>query len=212
MDKILNAEYRSWRDNICKLLQARQIDSAIEVLESISTEPSKHNENGLVAISPSHSDLLIMAKQVLSDSFSELSNSDEYKESLRCFIAFLAWINAYPSRHIQEFTEITCEQFSCFDIDEYITHNYSFDEYDIDPKLELFIRTKMSRARSTLWLTKVYNESTMALTKGIKIFTTGDGCTLCEKSKKNYKWKDVLDMPAIPMHWGCRCMYLLWHT
>ena len=35
-----------------------------------------------------------------------------------------------------------------------------------------------------------------------------DGCSICGSVKDVYLWKEVKDIPKLPLHYGCRCLYV----
>ncbi len=44
---------------------------------------------------------------------------------------------------------------------------------------------------------------------GIRILRGGD-CQLCSEGPDCFRWDQLADLPKLPQHWGCRCLYGSW--
>ncbi len=82
---------------------------------------------------------------------------------------------------------------------------------NLDDPLEvarMYARMRMSEAYTSLDLEKL---SVSRLGKGIRILpANGDHCVSCTKGKHQYSWSELQDLPRLPRHWGCQCIYAAW--
>ncbi|MFN0012098.1 MAG: SAP domain-containing protein [Phycisphaerales bacterium] len=72
----------------------------------------------------------------------------------------------------------------------------------------IYVHTKMftgsNAARLEAYMSNKWSD-------GIEVLTA-EACPVCDGPRTVYLWGELADLPKLPRHWGCRCMYVLAHT
>jgi hypothetical protein len=108
-------------------------------------------------------------------------------------------------------------QFACPDLSTWLsgrpkTHMAAGVDPD-DPKdlAYLYAHTKMSEASSHRERLDWGKLKASNVGKGIQIVVAEPNCcSECRKGKKKFRWTELSDVPVLPRHWGCRCLYVVW--
>lgn len=110
--------------------------------------------------------------------------------------------------------EVTEGRFPCPDLERYLrgepTGGFTTEHDPESPKdlATLYAHTRMFEATAWLDRTRLISNK---IGKGITILhNNGDDCSVCHRGKHEFKWSEIDKLPALPRHWGCRCLYLAW--
>jgi len=72
---------------------------------------------------------------------------------------------------------------------------------------ELYAHTKFMEASASVSLEDLLNSR---VGKGIEILPPDSECVLCNRRPLRFSWSQVGQLPRLPRHWGCRCVYVAW--
>lgn len=110
--------------------------------------------------------------------------------------------------------EVTEGCFPCPDLERYLrgkpTGGFTTEHDPESPKdlATLYAHTRMFETIAWLDRTRLTSNK---IGEGIKILhNNGDDCSVCHRGKHEFKWSEIDKLPALPRHWGCRCLYLAW--
>ena len=136
------------------------------------------------------------------------------KDQRREVGARLAWAKMVGSRDAgTSLLHVTGGEFHCQPLEAFLRDNptggYAARHDPDSPRdlAELYAHTRLAEAYAAVELAELIE---VKLGKGVTIETLHGDCKLCDRGKHNYRWSEIRDIPKLPRHWGCRCMYAIW--
>lgn len=117
--------------------------------------------------------------------------------------------------HIDEMTnrflDETTEEIKCSSLDGFLKKNHggyaSRMNSSNNDKIRLYCHYALFKATNQQ---KLKNLLSIRAGDGIEILKAEEpeGCSICGSVKDVYLWKEVKDISKLPLHFGCRCMYV----
>ena len=116
---------------------------------------------------------------------------------------------------------LTAGQFTCPTLEAFLRHNppgklwFYFNPNRPRDRAALYAQTRCVEAAAAVRLQHLLEGSVPMPperdSQGIAIrYAAGHPCVICHRSKRQYRWSELDDLPKLPRHWGCRCMYVPW--
>lgn len=108
--------------------------------------------------------------------------------------------------------EVTGGAFECPDIDDFLHdpvggYASGIDRTNPQEVADLYLHTLSFRASAMTSLKKLRTQRSLGL-KGIEILNVRDQpCRVCDAGRHKFSFAQLADLPALPRHWGCRCLY-----
>lgn len=113
--------------------------------------------------------------------------------------------------------DATGGSFACPAINEYLRHN----PYRKGAQGDSEVEQSTPRMVADIYAHTLYGEASSVVTlrqlqaahvgHGIQIIVfKDDGCSVCGHGKQHYRWAELVELPHLPRHWGCRCSYSPW--
>ncbi|MCE5200868.1 hypothetical protein LLG39_18050, partial [bacterium] len=133
--------------------------------------------------------------------YSDLDVSKEIRSHIAAEIALSLITGEGWRKTAKRLIVITGEPFPCPDLAKYAEVNYA--------EIPLaYIQTKACQATAIANI-KTY-KAQRNIIKGIQLSPCNSACEFCFKGAGKYTWDEIDQMPTLPRHWGCRCIYIPW--
>lgn len=155
--------------------------------------------------------------------YSDVENTEAYKKVLRAIVVACMITSADSMRKnfaVECIRNITDEKFNCPELKYFLENSYCYlYEYlgnmrkgigTEELMLKIYIHTKTFEASNKYVLYEVKNNKDSCI-DGVQILSPNnleDECKICKYDKKEYKLTELNELPRLPAHYGCRCLYL----
>jgi hypothetical protein len=116
---------------------------------------------------------------------------------------------------------LTDGQFTCPSLDAFLRHNppgklwFYFNPNRPQDRAALYAQTRCVEAAAAVRLKRLLaaRDATPRAfgPQGIAIrYAGGHQCAVCLQGRRHYRWSECDELPKLPRHWGCHCMYVAW--
>jgi len=116
---------------------------------------------------------------------------------------------------------LTDGQFTCPALEMFLRHHppgrlwFHFNPNRPQDRAALYAQTRCVEAAAAVRLKSLLAANAPTQRgrgyQGIEIlYGAGHQCEMCLESKRQYRWEELENLPKLPRHWGCRCMYMAW--
>lgn len=199
-----------WQNELLDRLKDGQVE---EVANTISEKRRREHGDALLPATAYAN----RAKALLLLSYADLQLSSTQRACVGPSLALSELLAEKPIEVGRRLLDATGGAFRCDTMTEWLRHDPCGDyamEFACDDEIiasplamaELYAHTRLSEASNSAQLQLLM---TSRIGQGIKT-TRDDNCRLCCAPKTNYNWGELHELPKLPRHWGCRCMYLIW--
>ncbi|WP_336769849.1 Rho termination factor N-terminal domain-containing protein [Bacillus bombysepticus] len=151
------------------------------------------------------------SKAVFNLSFFELNNTEEFKNLLKKHLIIGELLGEGFDPILNRFLTETTEEIKCPSLDSFLENPHggyaSRMKSNNNDKVLLYMHYALFTASNQQTLHDLLSNKHG---DGIEILKTeeSEGCSICGNVKNVYLWKEVKDIPKLPLHFGCRCLYL----
>ena len=158
---------------------------------------------------------LSQAKILLNYDYTDLKMSDTDRKVVASCIAMSDLIGEVTKHTAENILRFIDGYFICPSLAEYIESRpkaalfKNLDDEDLREIPSIYFITKTFEAQNAVQLHELISLKTFNGVEIMKI--VDDKCPECgSKLKKKYSWNQIHLIPKLPLHWGCRCSYMMW--
>jgi hypothetical protein len=205
------------------LLQGNVTDAARLVVQS-NGQPGEGPDAqhpgrvGFPGLSPM---LVDNAGYLLTLSYDDLSYAAEVRRLVGAQLALGVLLWERPEVIAARLLRLTDGQFTCPSLDAFLRHHppgklwFYFNPNRPQDRAALYAQTRCVEAAAAVRLQRLL--AARAATphelgpQGVAIRYAGSHqCVICLQGRRHYRWSELDDLPKLPRHWGCHCMYVAW--
>lgn len=155
--------------------------------------------------------MLAKTTALLDDPLEDLDVPDELKPRIRVELATSDLMGERPEEWGRRVLAVTGGSLPSASLDAFLRDPCggfasSFEPDDVEGRAELWAHTHIFRASARSQLAE-YRRTRAA--DGVSILG-GEECDVCSKGPRNFPWNRADDIPLLPRHYGCRCLYVAW--
>ncbi|OSY02083.1 hypothetical protein BTJ45_01146 [Bacillus mycoides] len=198
-------------DHIGKCIEEKNLIKAAEAVSKYEQQQVFKRGLGIDwdTIEPSH--LTNRCNEILNLNFLDLDNTDEFKNQLKKHLIIGELLGEGMDVMTKRFLDETTEEIKCSSLDSFLKNPHggyaSRTKSSNTDKIGLYIHYALFKASNQHSLKDLLSYKSG---DGIEILKSEEpeGCSICGSVKDVYLWKEVKDIPKLPLHYGCRCLYV----
>ncbi|MED3396732.1 MULTISPECIES: Rho termination factor N-terminal domain-containing protein [Bacillus cereus group] len=158
---------------------------------------------------PNH--LTNRCNEIFNLNFLDLDNTEEFKSQIKKHLIIGELLGEHIDEMTNRFLDETTEEIKCSSLDSFLKNPHggyaSRMKSSNNDKVRLYCHYALFKATNQQ---KLNNLLSIRAGDGIEILKAEEpeGCSICGSVKDVYLWKEVKDIPKLPLHFGCRCMYV----
>ncbi|BCD00028.1 hypothetical protein BC30048_2930 [Bacillus cereus] len=206
-----DAERSELINHIGKCIEERNLTRAAEVV--IKYEQQQVFKRGLGidwdTTKPNH--LTNRCNEIINLNFLDLDNTEEFKNQIKKHLIIGELLGEGMDVMNNRFLAEVTEEIKCSSLDNFLENPHggyaSRTKSSNKDKVGLYIHYALFKASNQQSLNDLLSYKSG---DGIEIVKAEgpDECSICGGVKDVYLWKEVNDIPKLPLHFGCRCLYV----
>lgn len=149
--------------------------------------------------------------EIFNLTFLDLNNTEEFKRQIKKHLIISELLGEHIDDTTNRFLAEVTEEIKCTSLDSFLKNPHggyaSRMKSSNKDKVGLYIHYGLFKASNQHSLKDLLSHKSG---DGIEIVKAEgpDGCSICGSVKDVYLWKEVKDIPKLPLHYGCRCLYV----
>jgi hypothetical protein len=202
------------------LLHGDIADAALLIVQTRGAWPDspQSGQAGFQRPTPS---LMENASHLLTLPYDDLPYAAEVRRLAGAQLALGVLLWERPEAIAVRLLRLTDGQFTCPSLDAFLRHNppgklwFYFNPNRPQDRAALYAQTRCLEAAAAVRLKRLLEVSAAMPRKlsrpGIAIRYAGSHeCVICLQGQRHYRWSELSNLPKLPRHWGCHCMYVAW--
>ncbi|HDR4897344.1 TPA: Rho termination factor N-terminal domain-containing protein [Bacillus cereus] len=155
--------------------------------------------------------LLNTSSEIFNLTFHDLDNTEEFKKLIKKHLIIGELLGEEIGKISNSFLAETTEEIKCSSLESFLKNPHggyaSRMNSSNNDKVELYLHYVLFKASNQK---RLNNLLSVKAGDGIEILKTEspEECSICGNVKSIYLWDEVEYIPKLPLHFGCRCLYI----
>ncbi|MBC2686478.1 hypothetical protein HAU06_20600 [Bacillus toyonensis] len=155
--------------------------------------------------------LLGTCNEIVNLTFQDLDNTVEYKKLMKMHLIISELLGEGIDKTSCRFLSETTEEIKCSSLEKFLENPHggfgSRMSSSNNDKVQLYLHYVLFQASNQRKLNTLLSYKAG---DGIEILKTEnpEECSICGNVKNIYLWDEVKNIPKLPLHFGCRCLYV----